>query len=129
MKRLLYITCFLLLVFFAAAKNVQKGYIHNNQHLSGSHILGNDQSVSQNDLVVFADINDDSYSEDIEDIDLGDYGFDHLAFLDSNAVFSFIFSQQSYKSALYANGSHQIVHAATIPLYILFHSMIIPSAN
>lgn len=129
MKRLLYITCFLLLVFFAAAKNVQKVHIHNNQHLSGSHILGNDQSVSQNDSVVFADINDDSYSEDIEDIDLGDYGFDHFAFLDSNAVFSFIFSQQSYKSALYANGSHQIVHAATIPLYILFHSMIIPSAN
>lgn len=129
MKRLLYITCFLLLVFFAAAKNVQKGYIHNNQHLSGSHILGNAQSVSQNDSFVFADINDDSYSEDIEDIDLGDYGFDHLAFLDSNAVFSFICSQQSYNSALYVNGSHQIVHAATIPLYILFHSMIIPSAN
>jgi hypothetical protein len=116
-------------VFFAAAKNVQKGYIHNNQHLSGSHILGSDQSVSQNDSAVFADINDESYSEDIEDIDLGDYGFDHFAFLDSNAVFSFICSQQSYKSALYANGSHQIVHAATIPLYILFHSMIIPSAN
>lgn len=129
MKRLLYITCFLLLVFFAAAKNVPKVHIHNNQHLSGSHILGNDQSVSQNDSAVFADINDESYSEDIEDIDLGDYGFDHFAFLDSNAVFSFIFSQQSYKSALYANGSHQIVHAATIPLYILFHSMIIPSAN
>jgi hypothetical protein len=116
-------------VFFAAAKNVQKVYIHNNQHLFGSHILGNDQSVSQNDLAVFADINDESYSEDIEDIDLADYGFDHFAFLDSNAVFSFIFSQQSYKPALYANGSHQIVHAATIPLYILFHSMIIPSAN
>lgn len=125
MKRLVYIiTCFLTCVFFATAESKPAIDISTNNHQH--EFLHKKVPVLS---IALIDINTDLSTEEIDEIDVGEYGFKHFVFLDFDKIISFITKHQSYKSVSYAKSINCIAHTPTIPLYILFHSMIIPSAN
>lgn len=125
MKRLIYIvTCFLTLVLFANAESKPAISIKNVQHqFFNQNVSGSKNYISAD----FVDFSDDLFSEDIDESDHGKNGVDYFAFLNFGDAVSFLFNKTSYKSAVCANGSHYTAHTHDIPLYILFHSMIIPS--
>lgn len=125
MKRLIYIvTCFLTLVLFANAESKPAVSIKNGNH----QFLNQNLSESKNYISAdFIDLSDDLFSEDIDESDHSKNGVDYFAVPNFGDAVSFLFNNPSYKSAVCANGSRHITHTQDIPLYILFHSMIIPS--
>lgn len=127
MKRLVYIViCFLTLVFFAKAENKPMAAMHYNQH----QLFNKDFSISQNDIsIALIDANDDFCIENNDEANFGKDGFGHFAFLNFGEVIFSNLNFQSYKPVVYAKGVAQFSYASTIPLYILFHSMLIPSVN
>ncbi|TDO94921.1 hypothetical protein [Flavobacterium sp. 245] len=127
MKRLVYIlTCFLTLVFFAKAESKPKSIIHFDQY----QFQSKDLSISQNDLsIALIDANDDFYVENNDEADFGKNGFDQYAFLNFGEVIFSNLNYHSFKPVVYGQDFAPFLHTPTIPLYILFHSMIIPFSN
>lgn len=131
MKRLAYIvTCFLTLVLFAFAKNkpaISMQHAHNQfEHQFLSKDLSGSTNYTSIDLI---DFDDELYTEDIDETDNSKQSSDHFAIPEFADVISFLFNHQSFKSAVCTKVSQHTAHTPAIPLYILFHSMIIPSGK
>jgi|GEM_PF-1235573 len=131
MKHLLYIlTCFLALALFTKVESKPLvNDIHFTQNSLEQKLVKKDLSKRQNAISASFNINDKLYVESFDEADLGERADDNFAFITFDTIISFYSNYKFPTSVLYTESSSHVGTSKTIPFYILFGSIMIPSSN
>lgn len=129
MKHFLYVLiCSLTLMFSTKVESKQLlNDIHYNQNSFGQKNVKKDLSKLQNNVLAFFNNADKLYSEDLDKDGLDERFDDHFAFLSLDKITAFYLNYKFPKSERYTENSSCLYSRTTIPFYILFCSMLIPS--
>jgi len=131
MKHFLYVLiCSLTLMFSTKVESKQfVNTMHYTQNSFGQKNVTKDLSKMQKGVLASFNNTNKLYSEDLEKADIDERFDDHFAFLSFDKITAFYSNYKFPKSERYIENSSCLDSSTTIPLYILFCSMQIPSLN
>lgn len=122
--------CSLTLMFSTKVESKQfVNAIHSNQNSFGQKAIKKDLSKMQNGVFASFNTANKLYSEDFDKADFDERFDDHFAFLSFDKITAFYSNYKFPKSERYTEHSSCLYSRTTIPFYILFCSMLIPSFN
>ncbi len=122
--------CSLTLMFSTKVESKQLVIaIHSNQNSFGQKNDEKDFSELQNNVLASFNNADKLYSENLEKDGLDERFDDHFTFLSFDKIIEFYSNCKFPKSERYTQYSSCLYSRTTIPFYILFCSMLIPSFN
>ncbi|WP_337968766.1 hypothetical protein [uncultured Flavobacterium sp.] len=122
--------CSLTLMFSTKVESKQLvNAIHSNQNSFGQKNVKKDLSELQNNVLASFNNADKLSSENLEKYGLDERFDDHFAFLSFDKTTEFYSNYKFPKSERSTEFSSCLYSRTTIPFYILFCSMLIPSFN
>ncbi|PIF33128.1 hypothetical protein CLU81_3703 [Flavobacterium sp. 9] len=131
MKHFLFVLiCSLTLMF--STKVESKQFVNDidcNQNSFGQKNVAKDLSQLQNNVLASFATANKLYSEDLDKADFDERSDDYFVFLSIDKITAFYSNYKFPKAERYREHSSCLYSRTTIPFYILFCSMLIPSFN